>query len=291
MKKVLLTLLVFFIVATTVKSQKDVVFVEYFTYTKSIGSSYAQSFRDKVIAGLIATDRIVVKDVASEAALTDEGARQTQDASTVNEERLVTMKSLNAQYLIQGHLTNFHANKNVDKEGDVTYRGVLTYSLKVIDVATGTLRGTEVYTHGDELFSLNTVGSSEENAIASIMNFIKGDMAKFVNKHFPIEGTILEINAEKKGEATEVYISLGSLSGLQKGQDFKVFAVREIAGRKSQKEIGALKVIAVEGDDISLCKVVKGGIEIKAAVGEGQEIIIRTGEKRENIFKKIDSVL
>ena len=280
MRKALLTLLVLFTITLVVQSQKDVVYVEYFSFTNSIGESQARGIRDKIIAGLIATDRIVVKDVDSESSLRREGQRQTEDASSVDEERLVTLKRLNAQYLIQGHITAFHANREVDKQGDVSYKGVLNFSLKVIDIATGTLKGTEVFSHGNEFLSFNTTGTSEDDAKASIQKFIPGDMVKFVNKNFPMEGTILEINAEKKGEATEVYISLGELDGVQKGQDFKVFVVREIAGRKSNKEIGELKATAVEGEDLTLCKVTKGGKEIKEAVGEGLPTIVRSFRKK-----------
>ena len=290
MRKTLLTLLALFIVTTVVKSQKDVVFIEYFSYTNSIGNSYTKTFRDKVIEGLIATDRILVKDVDSEASLKSEGARQTQDASSIDEERLITMRNLNARYLIQGHLTNLQANKNTDKEGNVTYQGMLTYSLKIIDVTTGTLAGTEVYNHGSALLSFSSA-DTREKAIANIMGSVKKDIEKFVDKHFALEGTILEINTEKKGEATEVYIDLGSNHGIQKGQDLKVFIVRQIAGKTSNKEIGELRAETVEGDEITLCKVRKGGKEIKAAVGEGQTIIIKTVGKKENIFSKSNMVL
>ena len=283
MRKIVFTLLVLFTVTTAVQSQdKDVVYVEYFSYTNTIGSSYSRALRDKVIEGLTATELIMVKDVDSEASLKREGQRQTEDASAVDEERLVAMKSLNARYLIQGHITNLHADKVTDKEGHVSYRGALVYALKIIDLATGTLKGTESYNYfgsGAGLLATGT-GSTPEKAIAAVIeNSVKSDMVKFVNKYFPIEGTILEINAEKKGEATEVYIDLGSLKGIQKGQDFKVYVVREIAGKASQKEIGELKATAVEGEELSLCKVGKGGKEIKAAMGEGQTIVIRSFKK------------
>ncbi|MDR0233021.1 MAG: penicillin-binding protein activator LpoB [Dysgonamonadaceae bacterium] len=271
MKKIILTLLVLFTITTVIQSQcKDIVFVEYFSSKKEIERSYAKDFRNKVIAGITNTDRVLLKDVESEKSLKKEEQRQTEDAASIDEERLVEMKNLNAKYLIQGHLSNLSTESTTNKEGEVFYNGNSAYTLKIIDVATGTVKGTESYSHGS--FSNKT----PEKAMESALNYVDGDMKKLVNKHFPVEGTILEINAEKKNEAKEVYINLGSLCGIKKGQQFEVFVTREIAGRESQKKIGELKVAVVEGKDLSLCKVSKGGKEIKTAIGEGQEITIKS---------------
>ena len=191
MKKTFLTLLVLFAVTTTIKSQnKDIVFVEYFSYTNSIGSSYAKAFRDKVIEGLMATGRIMVKDVDSESSLKREGERQTEDASTVDEERLVTMKNLNAKYLIQGHLTMLHSSPITGTDGKISsYQGALVYSLKIIDVGTGTLSGMDVFDHSSSGLLAFNAGSTPEEGIANIMGAVKKDMVKFVNKYFPIEFT------------------------------------------------------------------------------------------------------
>jgi hypothetical protein len=120
-------------------------------------------------------------------------------------------------------------------------------------------------------------GSTIEQAVAQTKTSsysIGGSMKELVEDYFKLKGSILEISAEKKKKATEVYIDLVTLVGVQKNQRFDVFIEREIAGRISQKKIGELKVDAVEGDDIALCKVTKGGEEIKQAVGEGQKITI-----------------
>jgi hypothetical protein len=276
MKKLSLTLVALVVLTTVAMSQsvKDVVCLGNFTYSSSIGDSYAEGFRNEILKGITATTRITMRDIQAD--MGRKGANQTDDASTVDENTLVKMKDLSSKYLIQGHLTTLGADKVTDKEGRVSYRGSLNYSIKLVDVATGATEA-ESYEHTGSSFLISTgMGDTPEKAVSNIMDNIKDDMKKFVNVYFPLEGTILEIAGEKKGAATDVYISLGSANGIQKGQAFDVFVAREIAGRASQKNIGEIKATAVEGGDLTLCKVSKGGKEIKEVVGEGQVTIVRT---------------
>ena len=54
---------------------------------------------------------------------------------------------------------------------------------------------------------------------------------------------------------------------------FTVYVLGNVAGRETKKEIGRLKVNEVLGEDISLCKVQKGGKDIKAALDEGKQVV------------------
>ncbi|WP_165045553.1 penicillin-binding protein activator LpoB [Dysgonomonas sp. ZJ709] len=287
MKNLLMSVLVLFVLTPPVFAQggKEIVYIENLSHTNNIGSSHVEGLRNKVIEGLVKTERVVVKDVNSEASLKREAQKQTEDAANVDESTLLIMKNLNAKYLVQGHVTTLEPLKVTDSEGKISYRGSIVYALKIIDIQAGTMKGTESYTYagsGSGILATGT-GDTPDKAIASTMNAVEKDMLKLVNKYFPIEGTILEVNAEKKGKATEVYIDLGTIAGMKKGQDFDVFMEREVAGRKSQKKIGELEVQVVEGDDISLCKVKKGGEEIKAAIGEGLVVTIKSSYK-ETLF-------
>ena len=49
--------------------------------------------------------------------------------------------------------------------------------------------------------------------------------------------------------------------------------VGQVAGRETRKQIGRIRVRETLGDDISLCKVQKGGKEIKAAFDRGDAIV------------------
>jgi hypothetical protein len=256
---------------------KDVVCLGQFSYSNSIGSSYVEGLRNEILKNISTMDRFILKDIQ-----TDQGRKsinQTDDASTVDESTLVKVKDLSSKYLITGHVTVLKADKVTSSDRKLTaYNATLVYSLKVVDISTGETKG-ESYNYSASGFSSILsygVGDTEAAAITSVFASTEGDIKKFINKHFPILGTVLEIAEEKKGEATKVYISLGSSRGIQKGQSFEVFISREIAGRASQKKIGELKATEVEGEELTLCKVGKGGKEIKAAIGDGQEIIVKT---------------
>ncbi len=285
MKKNYLILFALFISSfgNPVLSQKDIVGVESFSYSNNIGSSYIMALRNKIIEGMMKTGRIEVKDVASGDAIEKEANKQTADASAVDAATMVKIKNLHAKYLIQGHVTTLETVKKTDDKGKVYYNANATFDLKIIDVENGTLKGSKNYTYsGSGSGGLLSSGSGEtpDKAFADLLNIhIDTDMKKFINEFFPIEGTILEAGGEKKGKISDVFINLGELHGMSKGQVFEVFVEREIAGRKSQKKIGEIKVETVEGDDISSCKVSKGGDEIKAALGEGQPIIIKSIHK------------
>ena len=51
-----------------------------------------------------------------------------------------------------------------------------------------------------------------------------------------------------------------------------VYEIKTIAGREARSEVGKLRIEAVEGDDISRCKVQSGGKDIKAALDAGQKL-------------------
>jgi len=265
------------------QNEKEIVYVGNFTYTNNIGSSYVEGLRNKIIEGLATTNRLNVKDMRADVEVNNERNKATEDASAVNPEDLVKFKNLQAKYLIQGHVTSLETVKKTTNDGKVFYSGSAVFDLKIIDVETGTLKTTKNYTYSGSgsggLLSYG-VGETPEKAIADLLKTsVESDMKKLVNEEFPVEGTILEITEVKKEKATQVYIDLGELHGMNKGQAFDVYVEREVAGRVSQKKIGELKIEAVEGNDISLCKVNKGGEEIKTAVGEGQKIIVKSVHK------------
>ena len=51
-----------------------------------------------------------------------------------------------------------------------------------------------------------------------------------------------------------------------------VYTVKTVAGHEAKSQIGKLKIEAVEGDDISRCKVQSGGKDIKAALDAGEKL-------------------
>lgn len=103
------------------------------------------------------------------------------------------------------------------------------------------------------------------------------DAAAALRRAFPLRGHMLEKGFQKgkKQKLQEFYIDLGSNHRLFTDSNVDVYVVRRIAGRIARQYIGSAKVVEVEGEDISLCKVKKNGQQIKEAFDRGAEIAVQ----------------
>lgn len=274
MKKALLTLFLSS-VCSIAFAQKSVVIIDYFTNTASVDKSDASMLRSKVIDGINAINRVNLIDVESEATLALEASRRNSEMALEDKTaRAGVMKTLGANYAIYGSVSKMDADYKTSDSGSY-YVGNIAYSLTVINLENGTVLGTKSFTYTG--LTGNT-GSSRNEAIVSTLNRVKQSMDNFVNEYFKLSGTIVEMKeANKKGDqAKSVYISLGSDSGMAKGQLLEVFEVKMIAGKEAEINVGNLKVDEVVACDLSDCSVTKGGKEIMTAFKAGSELRIKT---------------
>ena len=274
MKKALLTLFLSS-VCSIAFAQKSVVIIDYFTNTASVDKSDASMLRSKVIDGINAINRVNLIDVESEATLALEASRRNSEMALEDKTaRAGVMKTLGANYAIYGSVSKMDADYKTSDSGSY-YVGNIAYSLTVINLENGTVLGTKSFTYTG--LTGNT-GSSRNEAVISTLNRVKQSMDNFVNEYFKLSGTIVEMKeANKKGDqAKSVYISLGSDSGMAKGQLLEVFEVKMIAGKEAEINVGNLKVDEVVAGDLSDCSVTKGGKEIMTAFKAGSELRIKT---------------
>ena len=274
MKKALLTLFLSS-VCSIAFAQKSVVIIDYFTNTASVDKSDASMLRSKVIDGINAINRVNLIDVESEATLALEASRRNSEMALEDKTaRAGVMKTLGANYAIYGSVSKMDADYKTSDSGSY-YVGNIAYSLTVINLENGTVLGTKSFTYTG--LTGNT-GSSRNEAVVSTLNRVKQSMDNFVNEYFKLSGTIVEMKeANKKGDqAKSVYISLGSDSGMAKGQLLEVFEVKMIAGKEAEINVGNLKVDEVVAGDLSDCSVTKGGKEIMTAFKAGNELRIKT---------------
>ncbi len=103
------------------------------------------------------------------------------------------------------------------------------------------------------------------------------DAAAKMRRAYPLRGHMLEKGFEKgkKQKLVDFYIDLGTDHRLFNGANVDVYTVKRIAGRIARQHIGTAKVIEVEGNDISLCKVTSKGQQIKDAFDRGAEIAVQ----------------
>ena len=185
-----------------------------------------------------------------------------------------------AKYQVSAVLTDIAATRKVkaydrkDSKGreyteTKTYYGAIASvalhftNLQTGEVTTSTLSGR---------CSEYSLARPADEAIRSALDELSDNIYEYYNECYPIRANIIERGIEKKDKTKELYIDVGSRFI---GEDihFDVFVVGQVAGRETRKQIGRIRVRETLGDDISLCKVQKGGKEIKAAFDRGDAIV------------------
>lgn len=186
-----------------------------------------------------------------------------------------------AGYLLTGHINNLTTTSKAEvktskdskgkeiKKTIVRYDAVAEISLTLKDVASGNV---STQTFKCTAYSDGATATAEK-AISAAVNGMKNKIAYYYNDMFPTQANIVERGAEKKDKQKELYIDVGSAIRTYEGQHFHIYVVGSVAGRETKREIGRVKVNEVLGEDISLCKVQKGGKDIKAALDEGKHVV------------------
>ena len=144
-------------------------------------------------------------------------------------------------------------------------------TLNVKDPQTGTVINSQVFEVNRTSWSWY---NSDDTAIKEALQGLRARIVKYYNTAYPYKARILERGQEKKDKQKELYIDLGSIHGMQEGTHFAVYTIGSIGGKETRKQIGRLKVNGIEGDEVSRCKVVSGGKEIKAALDAEEQLLI-----------------
>ena len=168
--------------------------------------------------------------------------------------------------------TETTSDKNGKHKTTTTYyRALISVTVNLKDPYDGTVVNSHTFNLTDS--DLSWLGSNEK-AISNALEYLTYKVASYYNKLFPLYASIIEGGETKKNKQKEVYIDLGTADGVYKGMQFDVFVTKTVAGHEAKTEIGRLKIEEVEGDDISLCKVKKGGDRIKDALDRDLPLVI-----------------
>lgn len=259
---------------------KPNVYIDYFSRPAGVPFQYAEVVRNEIMNALHNSGRINLIDVDTKDLLRIEKSRREEGAASGGEmERLALMTQEGADLLLQGVIDGITINETstTDSKGNVSksYDPVYAFTLKVVNPKNGKILHTEAIKAPNGLFDLSgftIIAHSPEEAVTAYSKIIPGKLKKFIKAAFPIRGLVLEGADFKKGEVKTLYTNLGSEAGAAKGQKFEVREVRTIAGRQSRKAIGEVEIIDIEGDDMSLAKVTKGGKEISASLEAGNRL-------------------
>jgi len=185
-----------------------------------------------------------------------------------------------AKYKVTGQLSDIVASRKVktydrkDSKGreyteTKTYYGaVVTVALTFKNLQTGEITTSTISGRCSEY----SLAKSADEAIRTALGELAENIYEYYNEVYPIRANIIERGTEKKDKTKELYIDVGSRF-IGEDVHFEVFVVGQVAGRETRKQIGRIRVRETLGDDISLCKVQKGGKEIKAAFDRGDAIV------------------
>lgn len=217
-------------------------------------SKYEDDVKNAIIKGLSGAHRFRYND----------GLAQLKDV--VQEGNIV----------VNAVITNIQAESSTsslklkdDVKTSTTYRGIVEAMLTLKDLKTGEVIANPSF--GGKGTSFSSYSTSDKAIKEAIAHFATRITA-WLNKYSPLQANIIEGTAAKKDKQKEVYIDLGSSEGAYEGLHMGVFQVKKIGGREAKSQIGKLKIEAVEGDNISRCKVQSGGKDIKAAIDAGEKL-------------------
>lgn len=223
-------------------------------------ADYQDAVLSAVVSGLTRSHRVHVVDGTSSM----DGEMQDRDVAM--------------DVVISNISTTSHSQTETVKDRKVTktyYKGMIDVSLQVKNVATGEIRYSPTFRVAGTEYEKHT---STEEALSSALAILRAKVRVYFNKKYPLSAKILESAVAKKDKLKEVYIDLGSKSGAYKDLHFAVYIVKMVGGKEAREQIGKLKVIEVQGEDVSLCKVQSGGKDIKAAMDEGKNVVVKTTE-------------
>jgi hypothetical protein len=186
--------------------------------------------------------------------------------------------------IVDVNITNIQAKSSThtwkDTKGKIQvstyYTGVAEAVLALKDMKTGDVIINQTV-KGQGTTSSNF--STTDQAVRDALNRLSNRVTICLNQYKPLRANIIEGSTAKKDKQKEVYIDLGSNEGAFEGLHMGVYLVKTVAGREAKSQIGKLKIEAVEGDDISRCKVQSGGKDIKAAIDEGEQLQVISIDK------------
>ena len=185
-----------------------------------------------------------------------------------------------AKYQVSAILTDIAATRKVKTydrkdsngreytEAKTYYGAIATVALNFTNLQTGEVTSSTLSGRCSEY----SLAKSADEAIRTALYELADNIYEYYNECYPIRANIIERGVEKRDKTKEVYIDVGSRFI---GEDihFNVYVVGQVAGRETRKQIGRIRVRETMGDDVSLCKVQKGGKEIKAAFDRGDAIV------------------
>lgn len=171
--------------------------------------------------------------------------------------------------------TQEHKDKNgkVTKTTRENYRAVILFTLTLKDL-NGTIINSNTFSIESNEYSSSSWFSTRQSALERVLSYVPGYVARYYDEVYPLTADIIETGADRNNKQKEVYIDLGSEHGVYVDLTFGVYQLTEINGRVSKHYLGRIRVKEIQGPDVSYCKVVSGGKDIKKCLDNDIPLLI-----------------
>jgi hypothetical protein len=255
---------------TTQKKDKTIVGVVGFTSSDPEDKSRAKELQEVITEAFGGNPEVRLLD-RSKVLLVEKELSKQKNANYLKGKTVAQNKALGAELLVVGTLTNVmvEEQKIGGASGVSTTKGLLSFALEAIDVATGETRSTKTFDlQGMDAGNMNfggaygTSSDVEAGVIRKNKEDIKMKVRGWVNELFPPKLKILSVDkSDKKGLPDEVTIVGGKEAKLEANMLIEINENESIEydGKvlNRAKPIGMLKVLDIQ-DDIVVCKVLEG---------------------------------
>lgn len=181
-------------------------------------------------------------------------------------------------FYVDGTVSNISTTTKTETSSDgksskTLYKGLIGVTLHIKDAANNKIVASPVFNVSElDVSWVETAEGAMDKTLVSLSNYV----TDYFNKWLPVSGKVLDGEKFKKDKQKEVYIDLGESDGVYKGVHFTVYTTKTVAGKVANKQIGKIRIEDVQGEEISLCKVKSGGKEIKTALDNNEELLVKS---------------
>lgn len=172
-------------------------------------------------------------------------------------------------------ITEEHKGKDgkVKKTTSQVYRAVILFTLSLKDL-NGTILNSNTFSIESNEYSSSSWFASRQKALEKALSYVSNYVARYYDEVYPLTADIIEVGSDRNNRQKEVYIDLGYSHGVYVDLTFGVYQLSEINGRISKHYLGRIRVKEIQGPDVSYCKVVSGGKDIKKCLDNGTPLLI-----------------
>lgn len=228
---------------------------------------------DFVTNKFVSTKKFDILDRASLSDLKSEKELQKSE-DFIDGKVIEQSKTLGADYLVGIYISSLDLTQSGTTS--YTYGCKMTFSIKVLDIASSQIIATETFSSTAGQGLLNFI-SSTDDAVEKCLTTISPKVDVFIKSNFAVKASIANIEeSDASGAASKILISAGSSNGVSVGDNFKVMEAieMEVDGKKMirKKEVGTVQVLSIEDENFSVCTVTKGGADIAKKKTEGKKL-------------------